>query len=76
MTKAIRNDNKGRLPKSDDPRYSFEVPEHIVTRTINPKTGFVSETGIEEYFIEDNVPPARSDTLSYNYHSTRVGNHN
>ena len=74
MTRAIRNENKGRFPKSDDPRYSFVVPDRIVKRTINPKTGFLSENGIEEYFIEDNIPPARSDTISYNYYPTRMDN--
>ncbi len=73
MTKAIRIDNKGRTPRNDDPRYSFVVPDRIVKRTINPKTGFLSDTGIEEYFIEDNIPSARSDTLSYNFYPTRWG---
>lgn len=73
MTKAIRNENKGRLPKSDDPRYSFVVPDKIVQRNINPRTGFLSEKGIPEYFIEDNIPPARSDTLSYNFYPTHWG---
>jgi len=73
MTKAIREDNKGHLPRTDDPRYSFDVPEGIVTRTINPTSGFVSSKGIEEVFIENNIPPALEDTLRFNFYPTRWG---
>jgi penicillin-binding protein 1A len=74
MTKAIRLDNKGRTPKADDPRYGFVVPEKIVKKRINPVTGFLVENGgIEEVFIEDNIPPAVSDTLQYNFYPTSWG---
>ncbi len=73
MTKAIRIDNKGRTPRTDDPRYSFSMPEGIVKRTINPSSGFLSASGIEEFFIEDNVPPALEDTLRFNFYPTRWG---
>lgn len=73
MTKAIRLQNKGRLPRTDDPRYSFNVPDGIVTRTINPSSGFVSSSGIEEVFIESNVPPTTEDTLRFNFYPTRWG---
>ncbi len=74
MTKAIRLDNKGRTPKSDDPRYNFEVPKKIVKQRINSISGFaVEEDGIEEVFIEGNLPPAVADTLQYNFYPTRWG---
>lgn len=73
MTRAIKLQNKGRLPRSDDPRYSFTMPSGIVKRTINPTTGFASASGIEEYFIENNVPPVVSDTLRFNFYPTRWG---
>jgi len=73
MTKAIRLQNKGRTPRIDDPRYSFAMPPGIVKATINPTTGFRSSRGIEEYFIEDNVPPEVKDTLSFNFYPTRWG---
>lgn len=73
MTKAIRLQNKGRTPRMDDPRYSFTMPSGITKRTINPTSGFVSDGGIEEYFIENNVPPAVADTLKFNFYPTRWG---
>ncbi|MDY0152585.1 MAG: PBP1A family penicillin-binding protein [Candidatus Cloacimonas sp.] len=73
MTKAIRLQNKGRLPRTDDPRYGFSMPEGIVTRTINPTSGFASSSGIEEVFIESNVPPVVEDTLRFNFYPTRWG---
>ncbi|MCB5270216.1 MAG: PBP1A family penicillin-binding protein [Candidatus Cloacimonetes bacterium] len=74
MTRCIKLDNGGRLPGSDNPRYSFKRPEGIVTRMINPRTGFLASSGgIEEYFIEDNIPPAMSDTLQFNFYPTRWG---
>ncbi|MDD4309445.1 MAG: PBP1A family penicillin-binding protein [Candidatus Cloacimonetes bacterium] len=73
MTKAIRLQNKGRYPRTDDPRYSFSIPEGIVKKTINPTSGFVSSSGLEEYFIETNVPPALEDTLRFNFSPTRWG---
>lgn len=73
MTKAIRLQNKGRMPRLDDSRYSFSMPAGIVKATINPTTGFRSASGIEEYFIEGNVPPEIQDTLSFNFHPTRWG---
>ncbi|MDX2346900.1 MAG: penicillin-binding protein 1A, partial [Legionella sp.] len=42
------------------PEQTLEVPEHIVIKKINPKTGLVdasnSSTSIEEYFREDLIP--------------------
>ncbi len=73
MTKAIKLQNKGRTPRIDDPRYSFAMPSGITKRTINPTSGFVSDSGIEEYFIENNVPPAVADTLRFNFYPTRWG---
>ena len=74
MTKAIRNDNKGRLPKHGDARYSFSVPEGVVSRNINPQTGFtVEEGGQSEIFIEDNIPPAVRDTLNLNFSPSGPG---
>ncbi|GAB1468753.1 PBP1A family penicillin-binding protein [Candidatus Cloacimonadota bacterium] len=73
MTKAIRNQNKGRTPRVDDPRYCFTMPSGIVKQTINPTSGFASSGGIEEYFIENNVPPTVADTLRFNFYPTRWG---
>ena len=75
MTECIRLDNKGRIPAKDDPRYSFTVPEDVVTHKINPTSGFLStdDSGIDEYFLADNVPPAMQDTLSFNFYPTRWG---
>jgi penicillin-binding protein 1A len=74
MTECIRLDNGGKIPRGDDPRYSFEKPKKVVTRMINPKTGFQVESGgIEEVFIRDNVPPVMADTLHFNFHPTRWG---
>ncbi len=75
MTECIRLDNKGRLPGANDPRYSFKVPSGVISRKINPNTGFLSNTdeGLDEYFLEDNIPPAVSDTLSFNFYPTRWG---
>ncbi|MCB5252484.1 MAG: PBP1A family penicillin-binding protein [Candidatus Cloacimonadaceae bacterium] len=74
MTHCIRLDNRGKLPSSDHPSYVFERPDDIVTRTINPKTGFVTKQGgIEEYFIKDNIPPVMADTLQFNFYPTRWG---
>ncbi|PKN72197.1 MAG: penicillin-binding protein 1A [Candidatus Cloacimonetes bacterium HGW-Cloacimonetes-3] len=73
MTKAIRLQNKGRTPRADDPRYSFVMPSGIVKRFINPTSGFASNGGIEEYFIENNVPPVVADTLRFNFYPTRWG---
>lgn len=68
MTHAIRNENKGRLPRSGDARYSFSVPEGIIKKGINTRTGFTIEGGgTEEYFMESNVPPSVSDTLNMNF---------
>ncbi|HPN40598.1 MAG: PBP1A family penicillin-binding protein [Candidatus Cloacimonetes bacterium] len=74
MAQAIKIDNNGRYPKADDPRYAFNVPERIVKRSINPYTGFTTNGGgIEEVFIEDNIPPAVADTLQFNFYPTRWG---
>lgn len=74
MTKAIRLDNKGRTPSADDSRYNFKIPDKIVKKRISPVTGFtVEEGGIEEVFIEDNIPPAVADTLQYNFYPTSWG---
>lgn len=74
MTKCIRLDNRGKTPPADDPRYAFEKPDKIETHQINPQTGFLShEGGIDEYFIEGNVPPALDDTLQFNFYPTRWG---
>ncbi len=73
MTKAIRLQNKGRTPRADDSRYSFTMPSGIVKRFINPTSGFASSGGIEEYFIENNVPPVVDDTLRFNFYPTRWG---
>ena len=75
MTQCIRLDNKGRTPAADDPRYAFKVPKGVVRYKINPSTGFLSSTdeGMDEYFLEDNIPPAVSDTLSFNFYPTRWG---
>jgi penicillin-binding protein 1A len=74
MTKCIRLDNKGKLPAADDPRFTFSVPEGVVSRKINSSTGFLSNgEGMDEYFLEDNIPPAMSDTLRFNFYPTRWG---
>ncbi|MBP7116995.1 MAG: PBP1A family penicillin-binding protein [Candidatus Cloacimonetes bacterium] len=74
MTKCIRLDNKGKLPAADDPRYTFSVPDGVVSRKINSSTGFLSNgEGMDEYFLEDNIPPAMSDTLRFNFYPTRWG---
>ena len=74
MTRAVRNDNNRKLPAASDSRYNFVRPETIVSREINPRTGFTVESGgITEVFIEDNVPPALSDTLSMNFYPTSYG---
>lgn len=74
MAQALKIDNKGRYPSADDSRYTFKVPSRIVRRTINAYTGFATNgTGMEEVFIEDNVPPAVSDTLQFNFYPTRWG---
>ena len=74
MTKAIKLDNHGRTPSSDDPRYSFSMPAKIVTQQINPRTGFaVPSGGITEYFIEGTVPSSASDSLNYNFTPTGYG---
>ncbi len=74
MTKCIRLDNKGKLPAADDPRFTFSVPEGVVSRKINSSTGFLSNSeGMDEYFLEDNIPPAMSDTLRFNFYPTRWG---
>ncbi len=71
MTRAIRNDNNKRLPKANDERYTFSRPAKIITRQINPRTGFVIDSGgIEEVFIEDNIPQAVSDSLRLNFYPT------
>nr|MDK2851041.1 penicillin-binding protein [Candidatus Cloacimonadota bacterium] len=74
MTECIRLDNGGKIPRADDQRYSFDRPDKIVTRMIHPRTGFQTESGgIEEVFIEDNVPPVMADTLHFNFYPTRWG---
>lgn len=74
MAQAIKIDNKGRFPATDDSRYTFKVPSGVVKRHIHPTSGFtVPMGGIEEYFIEDNIPPMVSDTLSYNQYPTQWG---
>ncbi len=44
----------------DKPEQALEVPEHVVVKKINPKTGLVdasnSPSSIDEYFQEDLVP--------------------
>ena len=77
MAQAIKIDNKGRFPATDDPRYGFRAPTAVVKRHINPTSGFtIPMGGIEEYFIEDNIPPMVADTLSYNLYPTQWGNIN
>ncbi|MDZ4183194.1 MAG: PBP1A family penicillin-binding protein [Candidatus Cloacimonadaceae bacterium] len=74
MSQAMRLDNKGRYPSTDDKRYIFNVPSNIVKANINPRTGFtVSSGGIEEFFIESNVPPAVQDTLQFNFYPSKWG---
>ncbi|NLN34973.1 MAG: PBP1A family penicillin-binding protein [Candidatus Cloacimonetes bacterium] len=74
MTHCIKLDNNGRIPRSDDSRYSFKKPDKIVSFKINPSSGFLaSDGGIDEYFIEGNVPPAMNDTLQFNFYPTRWG---
>lgn len=75
MTQCIRLDNKGKLPASSDPRYSFTVPDKVVSRKINPSSGFLSpnDSGLDEYFLQDNIPPALQDTLRFNFYPTRWG---
>ncbi|MDD3536364.1 MAG: PBP1A family penicillin-binding protein [Candidatus Cloacimonetes bacterium] len=75
MTECIRLDNRGKLPSGGDPRYTFKIPEGIVSRKINPSTGFLAagDSGMDEYFIENNIPPAVSDTLRFNFYPTRWG---
>ncbi|MCB5228627.1 MAG: PBP1A family penicillin-binding protein [Candidatus Cloacimonetes bacterium] len=74
MASALKHDNKGHYPKPDDPRYEFKVPSNIVKRSINPYTGFATQSGgITEIFIEDNVPPVVADTLALNFYPTRWG---
>lgn len=74
MTQCIRLDNKGKTPKNDDPRYTFSKPAKIVSHKINARSGFLSsDGGVDEYFIEGNVPPAMSDTLQFNFYPTRWG---
>lgn len=71
----MRLDNKGRLPSANDPRYIFKEPKNMVRYNINPETGFLTsgEGGIEEVFIEGNIPPASADSVSYNFHPTSWG---
>ncbi len=74
MTRCIRLDNNGRTPRSDDPRYSFVKPDNIVSKKINPNTGFLAaDGGMDEYFIDGFTPPAVSDTLQFNFYPTRWG---
>ncbi|MCB5269446.1 MAG: PBP1A family penicillin-binding protein [Candidatus Cloacimonadaceae bacterium] len=75
MTQCIKLDNKGKLPAASDPRYSFTVPEGIVSQKINPRSGFLASgnEGLDEYFIKDNIPPAMADTLQFNFYPTRWG---
>ncbi|HPV15065.1 MAG TPA: PBP1A family penicillin-binding protein [Candidatus Cloacimonadota bacterium] len=74
MAQAIKIDNKGRFPATDDSRYTFKAPSGVVKRHIHPTSGFtIPMGGIEEYFIEDNIPPMVSDTLSYNQYPTQWG---
>ncbi len=74
MRRAMILDNKGKLPRTDDPRYGFEKPSGITEALINPKTGFQTRYGgITEYFIDGTVPPIVDDTLKYNFHPTRWG---
>lgn len=74
MSQALRLDNNGRYPSIEDKRYLFNVPDKIVKRFISPRTGFtVSSGGIEEVFIENNIPPAVQDTLQFNFSPTRWG---
>lgn len=75
MRECMRLDNKGRLPSANDPRYIFKEPKNIVRYNINPETGFLTsgEGGIEEVFIEGNIPPASADSVSYNFHPTSWG---
>lgn len=74
MAQALKIDNKGHYPKTDDPRYTFKMPSRIVKRAISTRTGFTTEFGgMEEYFIEDNIPPVVSDSLQFNFYPTRWG---
>lgn len=74
MAEALKVLNKGKYPRVDDPSLAFTVPEGIVKSYINPYTGFSANGGgIEEVFISNNVPPAVSDTLQFNFYPTRWG---
>ena len=74
MAQAMKIDNNGRYPAIDDSRYKFNVPPKVVKRHINPRTGFtIPIGGIEEYFIEDNIPPMVADSLGYNFYPTQWG---
>jgi penicillin-binding protein 1A len=78
MRRAITNDNEGRRPAINNPRYTFEVPEGIVTANINPVTGFLSknpESGFNEVFIDGTEPKVTADSLIYNYYPTRYRLH-
>ena len=70
-------DNKGKLPAGNDPRYIFKEPKKIVSYKIDPETGFLSssEEGLDEIFIDGNIPEASPDSLSYNFYPTAWGMH-
>jgi len=71
MSKAIVLENKGRYPAVTDARYAFVEPPNITHQTINPTTGFYSESGIDEIFISGTEPLVERDSLIYNFRPTR-----
>ncbi len=75
MRKAILLENKGRYPAADDPRYTFTEPPNIVHIPINPVTGYYSENGIDEIFIQGTEPTAGADSLIYNFYPSRYRYH-
>ncbi|HNX00732.1 MAG TPA: PBP1A family penicillin-binding protein [Candidatus Cloacimonadota bacterium] len=78
MRRAITNENGGRRPAINDKRYAFEVPDGMVTASINPTTGFLSknpENGLNEIFISGMEPKVASDSLLYNFYPTRYRLH-
>lgn len=77
MRECMRLDNKGKLPAGNDSRYIFKEPKKIVSYKIDPETGFLSssEEGLDEIFIDGNIPEASPDSLSYNFYPTAWGMH-
>lgn len=57
-----------RIALKDKPEQELKVPEHIVSRAIDPKTGLLDTTentsSIQEYFHEDTLPDANPSQAS------------